>query len=239
MSDAKKDIIDGEEKLASAKDEFSKGVDEYNTKKQELDDGKIQLNKSEKDLQNAQKIIAEKETELQAAYEQLVEAKKEIDNAENEADEKKTLDLGEFDVFGEIENVYLSMTSQAVVYLCSVDVVTNIFHKMGYSLAGLFVVVGVFVCYSTITRLVHSQRVLMGTKKAIGFSDFEITVFYLMYVLLASICGCILGVIIGLLCEKFVSIPVFKNYSFLVVLCKTGFLWYLLASLVYMFTELA
>lgn len=66
------------------------------------------------------------------------------------------------------------------------------------TLALLFVVVGILVCYSSLSRVVSDQGVLIGTKKALGFSEWEIKSFYFGFSLFAIILGILVGVLLAI-----------------------------------------
>lgn len=78
-----------------------------------------------------------------------------------------------------------------------VTVLANVFTKLRYSMAGLFLVVGLLVCYSAITRIVNDQIVAIGTKKALGLRQKEITMSFMIYTALAVIIGSVIGVAAG------------------------------------------
>lgn len=61
----------------------------------------------------------------------------------------------------------------------------------------LFLVVAVLISLTTITRMVEEERGLIGTYKALGFTDREIRRKYLWYATLACVLGGILGDICG------------------------------------------
>jgi len=59
----------------------------------------------------------------------------------------------------------------------------------------VFFVVAILMSLTTITRLVEEDRALIGTYKALGFTDREIRRKYIIYALLSGGLGCILGTI--------------------------------------------
>ena len=61
----------------------------------------------------------------------------------------------------------------------------------------VFFIVAVLICLTTMTRMVEENRIEIGTIKALGYSNSEISIKYILYASLASILGGILGVIIG------------------------------------------
>lgn len=69
----------------------------------------------------------------------------------------------------------------------------DILGKLCYTMAALFVLVGLMVCYSAISRIVYEHIVQIGTKKALGFHSKEITGMYLAYAGLAVVLGTAVG----------------------------------------------
>ncbi|MBR5337970.1 MAG: FtsX-like permease family protein [Lachnospiraceae bacterium] len=91
----------------------------------------------------------------------------------------------------------------------------EILSRVKFSLASLFLIVGILVCYSALSRIVYSHIKLLGTKKALGLNKGEITRSYLFYGALASIVGSALGVLAGyIVIQPIVLITIGKNYVF-------------------------
>ena len=61
----------------------------------------------------------------------------------------------------------------------------------------VFMLVAVLGIITTMARLTGKQRTLIGTMKALGFSDKQITLHYMCYSVIVAILGCISGIIIG------------------------------------------
>lgn len=74
------------------------------------------------------------------------------------------------------------------------DVTAN----LRWSMASLFLVVGLLVCYSAVSRIVHEQVSRIGTKKALGFRKGEINNLFLLYSALCVVLGMIAGVIVAI-----------------------------------------
>lgn len=60
-----------------------------------------------------------------------------------------------------------------------------------------FFLVAILICLTTMTRMVEENRLEIGTLKALGYNDLEISWKYIIYASLASISGSILGIVIG------------------------------------------
>lgn len=99
--------------------------------------------------------------------------------------------------------------------LAGLDTVMDTFRKMQYSLVSLFVIIGILVCYSTVSRLVYDQTVLIGTKKAIGFYKRDILKPFLIYSGIAAMLGSACGLLLGrLLIEPVMVNSVRDTYRF-------------------------
>ncbi len=106
-------------------------------------------------------------------------------------------------------------TRQMNVSFAGVSSVMDTFEKMQYSLVMLFVVIGVLVCYSTVSRLVYDRTALIGTKKALGFSSREIVMPFLIYAAFAVLFGAAAGVLTGrFLIEPVMVSSVRASYRF-------------------------
>lgn len=84
------------------------------------------------------------------------------------------------------------------------EVIADMFGKLKYNLALVFVIISALVCYSTILRLIFKDTILIGTRRAVGFTDGEIILPYLFY----SFAATVLGVLTGLITGRFVLQPI-------------------------------
>ena len=83
------------------------------------------------------------------------------------------------------------------------------FHTIGLSAASaqffaalLFVLVGLLVCYSAISRLAFEQMTRIGTLKALGLRKREISLSYALYTMLSALIGCALAPFLGRLIAR-------------------------------------
>jgi hypothetical protein len=77
-----------------------------------------------------------------------------------------------------------------------------------WAMASLFVLVGLFVCYSAVSRLVHEQMTQIGTKKALGFRKSEIAQGYLAFSGLAVALGILLSLLIAVFLVQLIMNPI-------------------------------
>ena len=157
--------------------EYEEALQLYNEKKAELEQGKGDLAKARIELEEARKTLEEKRAELEDAKAQLAEAQKWLD------------DLQEYEwiVFSRLEN-------PGIYEIQSMDVMMG---RVRWAMASLFVLVGLFVCYSAVARLINSEVAQIGAKKAMGFRQGEIALLYLLFSGLAVVIGTVLGGVMG------------------------------------------
>lgn len=95
----------------------------------------------------------------------------------------------------------------------ALSTIPDILGKLRYSMVALFVVIGLLVCYSSVSRIIHEQSVLIGTKKALGVNNAEIMLYFFLYAGSAAITGAIMGILLGRFAIEYVFLIVlFKNY---------------------------
>lgn len=137
-----------------------------------------------------QQIIAAEQmgysnAELNENKQKLLEAKEEVENKEKEA----IANIGEskYYFFDRTDNQgYLG-------YKDSIECLGNI----ASVLPMFFFLVAILICLTTMTRMVEENRLEIGTLKALGYRDLEISWKYIIYASIASILGSVLGILIG------------------------------------------
>lgn len=137
-----------------------------------------------------QQIIAAEQmgysnAELNESKQKLLEAKEEVENKEKEA----IANIGEskYYFFDRTDNQgYLG-------YKDSIECLGNI----ASVLPMFFFLVAILICLTTMTRMVEENRLEIGTLKALGYKDLEISWKYIIYASIASILGSVLGILIG------------------------------------------
>lgn len=86
-------------------------------------------------------------------------------------------------------------------------VVIDMFDQLKLNMALMFIIIGILICFSSVSRLVYKDIIHIGTKKALGFHKSEITVSYLLYAGAASVLGCVFAILLA----RFVIEPLFLN----------------------------
>ncbi|MBQ3420519.1 MAG: FtsX-like permease family protein, partial [Romboutsia sp.] len=157
--------------------------------KKELEKAKKQLDDSEKKLEDAQKEIDENKQKLKDGREDLNKEKEKLNE----------LDKSEYYFFDRTDNPGYSSYKDS---LTSIENISSVFPVF-------FFLIAVLICLTTMTRTVEENRGEIGTLKALGYSNFEISKKFIVYSSIASISGCVLGILIGVNVFPFVI-----NYAY-------------------------
>ena len=169
--------------------------DKINASRIELEAGKESARQGEEALNEAQaELDAGKrkyEAGLKEYNEGLMNFNDEIEKAENDLKkaEEELADLPN------AEWVLLDRGSQYSSYMYKSNVAQM--SAIGYAMPFLFFLVAALVCMTTMTRLIDEQRSQIGIFMALGFSSLQIIGKYVLYALLASLGGSIIGIAIG------------------------------------------
>ena len=122
----------------------------------------------------------------------LIEFNIEIEKAEEEI--KKAYQ--ELEELPEAEWIILNRESHYTTYMYKSN--AKQMGAIGISLPILFYLVAALVCMTTMTRLVDEQRGQIGVFRALGFTKHQVIGKYIIYALLATGIGSVLGIVIGM-----------------------------------------
>ena len=176
-------IAEWRKRLADAEEQF-------NTAVAQLDEGWAMYYAGWDEL-NAR--VAEGEQKLADGQEQVDEAKEKVAENEPKLEEAKRQ-------FSAMEHSTCAAMSRAYnAGAAQVATLSSVTDNLSFSMAALFIIVGLLVSYSAVSRIVHEQITQIGTKKALGLRFGEITTSFLAYSGLATIVGAVIGVIMGVL----------------------------------------
>ena len=140
----------------------------------QLDDGWAQYNEGAAEFAR-QKADAEA---------QLADARRQLADAEEQVDD---ITAGEWYVLDRGSVVSMVLFEQNADRIESIARVFPVF----------FFLVAALVASTTMTRMVEENRTQMGTFKALGYTDGEITAKYMVYGISAGLLGCIAGMALG------------------------------------------
>lgn len=236
LADAKKELDDAEKEYEDGQKELAEALDVLNQKQKELDDYKamasqmnaavasasdMMLGYSEADMLSMQATIDASDKELKKAWDdyykgvdEAKEGRTELDEgweeyyeAEAEANDKLA------DALAEIEDIerpvwYVQNRNSLSAYK-NVGSDADSIEAIGTVFPVVFLMVAILISLTTITRMVDEDRGLIGTYKAMGFTNREIRRKYEVYSILASLTGSVIGSFMA-----FVALPVFISTFF-------------------------
>ena len=178
IQEAEAELINGENQLAQGREtlntEKAKGETELAEAKETLDKGQADYDKAAKEFETKKK---DAEEEILDGEADLTEAKQEL------AD----LARPEYFVFDRSVNPGYKEYSDNAERISAIAQVFPVF----------FFLIAALVCLTTMTRMVDEQRLQIGTLKALGYTNLDISKKFLVYASLASILGTIIGLLIG------------------------------------------
>ncbi|MGF0096152.1 FtsX-like permease family protein [Peptoniphilus sp. SGI.035] len=192
LDEKESEYLEGREKLSRAKEKYLSGTDELKrgeekldkelkSGKNKLDDAKGKLYKAEKDLKKGESEYNDKSKEAEG---KISDARGKI------ADGRKYLSLIKQPRYRITPRHLSGDINTYIDYAKRVDGLSFIFPIFFFAIALL-------VCFTTMTRMVDENRVVIGTYKALGYANREIGRKFFLYGSLASIIGGTLGAISG------------------------------------------
>ena len=173
-------LQEGQKQLENAKVELEKG-------EKDLENGKIKgksdLAKAKEQLEVSQQTLTNGEAEIKENTQKLLDAKEEIKKEQDKIDSIE----GKYYFFDRTDNIGYSGLKDSINSLDSIASVFPVF----------FFLIAVLICLTTMTRMVEENRGEIGTLKALGYNDLEISRKFVVYASLASIIGSVIGILIG------------------------------------------
>ncbi len=189
-----------QEKFEESQDQLNMLASEIANANQALEAGEEQINANEQQLLSAQRELdsgqaqydsglSEYHSGLQeyedgkaTAQSELDDALEKINDAQSELD---SISSPELYVLDRNQNIGIASYDADATRMVNI---ANVFPL-------IFFLVAALVSLTTMTRMVDEERVLIGTYKALGYSNLTIASKYLLYALLASGIGCVVGII--------------------------------------------
>lgn len=93
----------------------------------------------------------------------------------------------------------------------SIDIIVEGLYGLSYSMALIFIIVSVTVCYSAISRMVSEQRTLIGMQKALGFTSGEVLRHYMSYSICCGLFGVLSGWLASVLSVQTLSLDIYED----------------------------
>lgn len=168
--------VELDQKVADAQQQINDGWDEINENRQKLTD-------AEQDLADGRQKLADQKAD---GAQKLADAKADLDKAKQDIQD---LEAGSWTVLDRSQH-YASETYRNSVN--QMAAIANIFPVFFFFVAAL-------VCLTTMSRMIDEQRSQLGILRALGYTHLQCASIYLVYAILATVIGIVLGTIIGLL----------------------------------------
>ena len=183
--------------LASVKKNVLDRIDDY------IEEVEDRINESLAEVERNEAQVNSSQSSLNSGRQQINEGKKQIEDYQAQLDKMKELLEGNTARQLSVAASELKDYSSAILTKsnnptsASSLTLVEIFNGVKFSLAALFFIVGILVCYSALSRIIFSHIKLLGTKKALGLMKREITLSYLLYGGISVAVGCALGIVLG------------------------------------------
>lgn len=213
FADSWKQIEDGQAELNAGWDQYYAGVGELEAAEAQLNAGLVELEKQEKNAKeqieagrqeiiSGRKKLKDAEAQLADGAEELAEGESVLaTNLSEYEDEKAKAEKELADAKEKIEEI--DVTKWYVQDRFSLSGCNNVksdaasIQALGDLFPILFLIVSILISLTTITRMVEEERGLIGTYKALGFSNGQIRKKYMIYAAAATLIGGTLGDIGG------------------------------------------
>lgn len=173
-------LQEGQKQLENAKLEIAKGEKELENEKIK---GKLELDKAKNQLEVSQQNLDAGEVKIKENTKKILDAKEKIKKEQDKIDSIE----GKYYFFNRTDNIGYSGLKDSINSLDSIASVFPLF----------FFLIAVLICLTTMTRMVEENRGEIGTLKALGYNNLEISRKFVIYASLASIIGSAIGILIG------------------------------------------
>jgi putative ABC transport system permease protein len=171
----------GESQLADAKQKLEEGFAEYESGVERLEEEKQKLADAELEYEDGLEEYSEKKADAEI---EIADAEEKI--AEGERDLAELEEPNYYALSREDNPGYSEYADNAKRLLA----LSMVFPAFFFAIAAL-------VSLTTITRMIEEQRVQIGTLKAQGYTDGEISLIYYVYALGAGGLGAVFGLLLG------------------------------------------
>lgn len=238
--------------LEKSKSDIEKGQEELENNYQKLQAGIVEINQYKNQINNGLETIKEKEIEYnngkQSGLEQLKEAKNKLDkaesqyneglakfNAEKSKAEKKILDgekkikKGEEDIKNIKAPEYYVLSRDDNLGYSEYQDNADRLNSLSQIFPLFFFAIAALVSLTTVTRMIEEQRIQIGTLKALGYNNFDISLKYLVYATTASLFGSFIGLLLG---YQFFPRLIYNAYSVMYNLPDLQISYYLKYALI-------
>ena len=218
LEEGKKEYNSGFSEYEKALNKYNEGYNEYIKNKNELDSKKNDLAKAKDEYNSGLKKYNNGLDEYNTGLNTYNKNLEEYENSKKEAEEKIQ------DARNELKNIeeasfFITDRNDNYEY-CTYMSLCNSFGNIATTFPVIFLVVAVFVSLLSMARMSIENRSEIGLLKALGFSNKEIRIKYVLYALLATLGGGVIGAFLGnnylsymcyIIFSHLYQVPVFEN----------------------------
>ncbi len=185
VKDAKNQLNDAETKIKNTENELAQGREKLKASKNEVN----------KKLATAQTELEQAEAEINENGNKLNDAKKEMEEKLEDAQKKLNDAKLQIEKIKKPKWYILDRNSNYgyAEYIQDTDRIGNLAKVFPL----VFFLVAALISLTSMSRMIEEQRVQIGTLKALGYNKLSISMKYIIYALLATIIGGVLGMIVG------------------------------------------
>ncbi|MBQ9331791.1 MAG: hypothetical protein IJS11_02535, partial [Oscillospiraceae bacterium] len=165
-----------------AGEEYLDALAEIENARKKIEQGKQDVEQGKEDIEQGKRDLADGEQEYAQGQADYEDGKQQIADAQQELDD---LGICHWVILNNRCNVGCDFVKTNADSLSSIS--------LSFSL--IFMGIGALVIYSTIARMVEEQQKLVGTVKAMGFYNREVSFKYLFFGVGATVIGVLLGIL--------------------------------------------
>lgn len=217
-------VSQGKKELEEKKAQLAKGEEKLNNSKAFLSSSRTKLEKEKLNLkQQKNKAIAgfkDGRDKIESGKKDLLKGEEQYKSSKAKADKeiakaKEKIDKGEKDLENIKKAKWYVLDRKSHYSYVDYGESANRIDALSKVFPVFFALVAALVCLTTMTRMVDEQRISIGTLKALGYGKGTIASKYIVYALVATSLGCIIGLAIGFTVFPMV---VFNAYGLMYVL---------------------
>ncbi len=202
IEETRTELLQSRNELNASRAELESGKAQIAAAKEELAAGWVAIETGWSELASGEKQIYDNWDELEKGLKELEEGQAKLEESLLEYESEKADALEELeDAKKELSD--LKMTEWYITTRTSLSGYNNIktdadcIEAIGNAFPILFLTIAILISLTTMSRMIEEDRGLIGTYKALGFTDDEIRRKYVVYALIACIIGGILGDFLG------------------------------------------
>lgn len=192
-------LITAENQISYAENEIAKAEVELqnqksvlnstrNSTKVKIENGRVAISNGRRKLENAKEEIAKNEAEFvekkQEAISKIEDAQTELNNAKEDIDK---IEKAKWYIRSRKDNLGCTNIIDAIKTLTNISKLFPV----------IFYLVAVLISLTSMTRMIEEERTEIGTLKALGYTNLQIIIKYVLYAFLACMIGGLLGMTVG------------------------------------------